>query len=239
MAETAAILSPTRKVLAPRVDAGCPMADMVDGERLARFKAEHPGAVVVCYVNSTADVKAQADICCTSANAERVVRSIPEDRDVIFVPDQFLGAHVEKITGRRLICWPGFCPVHRRIRAEDIARGRERFPDAEVWGHPECMPEVLERVDFALSTGGMVRRALETAAQTVVVATELGMLYRLKRERPDVTFVPATEQAICVNMKLTSLVDVRRALEQMEPQVTVPEPTRSAAARAVERMLEL
>jgi quinolinate synthase len=215
------------------------MADMVDGERLARFKAEHPGAVVVCYVNSTAEVKALSDICCTSANAEQVVRSIPPEREVIFVPDQFLAAHVEHLTGRALIRWPGFCPVHRRIRAADIERARERFPDAEVWGHPECMPEVLERVDFALSPGGMVKRARETSAPTVVVATEVGMLYRLRAERPEVTFIPATEQAVCVNMKLTTLEDVRDCLARMEPVVEVPAETRAAAVAAVQRMLEL
>jgi len=239
MAETAAILSPQKTVVMPRVDAGCPMADMVDPEGLAALKAKHPDAVVVTYVNSTAAVKALSDVCCTSANAVKVVNSIPEDREVIFVPDQYLAMHVERLTGRELIKWPGFCPVHVRIRAEDIERARERFPEAEIWTHPECLPEASSRADFVLSTGQMVKRCAETEVQMVVVATELGMLYRLREERPDVTFVPATEQAVCVNMKLPDLRDVRRVLTELEPVVAVPEEIRAPAVAAVQRMLEL
>ena len=239
MAETAAILAPDKIVLAPRPEAGCPMADMADGDGVARLKAEHPGAAAICYVNSTAAVKAQCDLCCTSANAERVVASVDPSREVIFVPDQFLGDFVERRSGRRLVRWPGYCPVHARIRAADIERARAQFPRAELWAHPECRPEVAEVVDFVLSTGGMVRRARETDAAVVVVGTEVGMLYRLRAERPDVTFLPATEQAICVDMKLTRLEDVERSLERMETVIRVPEPTRGRAAAALERMLEL
>jgi quinolinate synthase len=239
MAETAAILSPQKTVVMPRIDAGCPMADMVDPEGLTALKAEHPGATVVTYVNSTAAVKALSDICCTSANADRIVDSIPPDRQVIFVPDQYLGLHVERLTGRELIKWPGFCRVHVRIRAEDIERARDRFPAAEIWAHPECLPEVAELADHSLSTGQMVKRARETDAELVIVGTEVGMLYRLREERPEVTFVPATEQAVCVNMKLPRLADVKRVLTDLEPAVVVEEDVRKKAVAAVERMLEL
>jgi quinolinate synthase len=239
MAETAAILSPRKKVVMPRVDAGCPMADMVDPDGLAALKAEHPDAVVVTYVNSTAAVKALSDVCCTSANAVKVVESIPADREVIFVPDQYLAMHVERLTGRELVKWPGFCPVHVRIRAEDIERARERFPSAEIWTHPECLPEASTRADYVLSTGQMVKRAAETEAALVVVATEVGMLFRLREERPDVTFVPATEQSVCVNMKLPGLEDVRRALTDLAPPIEVPAAIREPALAAVQRMLDL
>jgi quinolinate synthase len=215
------------------------MADMVDPARLQGLKDQHPEAAVVTYVNSTAAVKALSDVCCTSANADRVVQSIPADREVIFVPDQYLGMHVERLTGRELIKWPGFCPVHVRIRKEDIERARERFYGAEIWTHPECLPEASARADFVLSTGQMVKRCRETEAELVVVATEVGMLFRLRQERPDVTFVTATEQAVCVNMKLPTLADVRRALTELEPRITVPEDVRVRAAAAVQRMLDL
>jgi len=239
MAETAAILSPDRTVLQPVEAAGCPMADMADAEGVARLREEHPDAAVVCYVNSTAQVKALSDVCCTSANADRVVRSFPPDREIAFVPDRHLGGHAERLTGRRLIRWPGHCPVHVRILPKDVERARELHPGAEVWAHPECPAEVIEAVDLALSTGGMVRRARETAAPTAVVATEIGLLHRLRKERPDVVFVPATEQAICADMKLTRLEDVRDALAEMRFEVSVPEPIRSRAAAAVRRMLDL
>lgn len=239
MAETAAILSPHKTVVMPRADAGCPMADMVDAEGLRALKAQHPGAVVVTYVNSTAAVKADSDVCCTSANAVKVVESIPADREVIFVPDQYLALHVERLTDRELVKWPGFCPVHVRIRAADIERARERFPGAEIWTHPECLPEASTRADHVLSTGQMVKRAAATEAAMVVVGTEVGMLHRLREERPDVTFVPATEQAVCVNMKLPTLADVRRALEDLEPVIAVPEEIRRPAVAAVQRMLDL
>ncbi len=239
MAETAAVLSPDKIVVMPRIEAGCPMADMADAEGLRALKAEHPGSPVVCYVNSSAAVKAESDVCCTSANAVDVVESLPDDREVIFVPDRFLGAHVERRTGRELLRWEGHCPVHYAIRGEDIERARVQFPAAEIWAHPECVPAVAENVDYVLSTGQMVTRAHETEAETVVVATEVGMLHRLRRERPDVTFVAASEQAVCVDMKLARLEDVLRCLEELEPRVEVPEDVRGRAAAAVERMLEI
>jgi quinolinate synthase len=237
MAETAAILSPEKTVLIPRLDAGCPMANMADPQGLKRLMALHPEAEVVCYVNSTAAVKAMSHISCTSANASDVVASLPSDKEVIFVPDRHLGSHVESMTGRELICWPGYCPVHTSIASADIERARKQFPSAEVWAHPECPAEVRNTVDRVLSTGQMVKRARETKAGAVVVATEIGMLYRLRKERPDVAFVPATEQAVCPDMKLIRLEHVRDALKNRQHVVSVPEEIRAKAVVAVERML--
>ncbi len=239
MAETAAILSPDKTVLIPRADAGCPMADMVTPEALVELKKEHPDAHVVCYVNTTAAVKAECDICCTSANATQVVQSLGEDGEVIFVPDQFLGDHVTRNSGRELVKWPGYCPIHASIDPVDIERARRDFPDAEIWAHPECPGEISQAVDSALSTGQMVKRARETEATTVVVATEIGMLHRLREERPDIKFVPATEQAICADMKLIRLEHVRDALRELKHVVTVPEQTRLRAVKSVERMLAI
>ncbi len=239
MAETAAILSPDKTVLLPKVEAGCAMADMVDPHALRDLKKQHPEATVICYVNTTAAVKAECDIACTSANAALVVESVEPGRSIIFVPDENLGANVSRTSGRPLMRWSGYCPVHDVISVEDIERARRQFPGAEVWAHPECRPEVIERVDRSLSTGQMVKRARQTDAKTVVVATEIGMLHRLRSERPDVAFVPATEQAVCVDMKLTRLEDVRDALALGQHVVTVSDDLRARALLSVERMLEL
>lgn len=239
MAETAAILSPEKTVLAARPDAGCPMADMIDAKGVRDARKEHPGAVVICYVNTTAAVKAECDVTCTSANAKAVVESFDKNQQIVFVPDYHLGSYVQHLTGRELVLWPGHCPIHAGIHLSDVERARRQFPQAELWAHPECRLEVSLAVDFSLSTGQMVKRARKTDADTVVVATELGMLYRLRQERPDITFVPITEQAICVDMKLTRLADVRNSLSEMKNIVTVPEEIRVRAVQAVERMLEI
>jgi len=239
MAETAAILNPQRTVLLPTPNAGCKMADMVDDKGLRVLKAKHPDATVVCYVNSTAEVKAECDLCCTSANAGKIISSIPPNEEIIFVPDQFLGANIERQVNRKMIRWDGYCPVHRIIDVKDVARIRRSFPNAEIWAHPECTTQVADEVDFLLSTGQMVKRAHETTATIVAVATEVGMLYRLRKERPDITFVPVTEQAVCVDMKLTTLEDVAAALENMTPIVTVKESIRARAAASVQRMLSI
>ncbi|MDD5598690.1 MAG: quinolinate synthase NadA, partial [Victivallaceae bacterium] len=210
MAETAKILSPDKTVLLP-VEAGCPMADMANAEELRKFKRQHPGAVAVAYVNSTAEVKTEVDICCTSANAAEVVASIPEDKEVIFLPDRNLGANVSRRLGRKLILWPGFCPTHMRISKEMIEQRKREFPDAAVMIHPECPPETVETADAALSTGGMLKFARETAAKQIIVATEVGIIHRLKKENPDKLFIPVSEQAICPFMKLIELHDVLRS----------------------------
>jgi len=237
MAETAAILSPDKIVLLPAKEAGCPLADMADADRLRQLKAEHPGAVVVCYVNSSAEVKAESDICCTSANAARVVAQIEPDREIIFLPDQYLGSYVQGVTGRKITLWPGFCPTHMRILHEHIALKRKQYPDARVIVHPECRREVALEADEVLSTGGMCRYARETDASTIIVGTEVGIIHRLQKENPDKRFVPATEQAICPNMKLITLEHVLWALEELQHRIEVPGEICSRAEAAVQRMI--
>jgi len=239
MAETAAMLSPDKTVLLPEPRAGCPMADMVDAESLRALKAEHPGAAVVCYVNTSAEVKAECDVCCTSANAAEIVSRFPEDQEIIFVPDRNLGANVKRQTGReRMVLWPGYCAVHDRILPDHVRLRREQFPEAAVVVHPECRPEVVELADAALSTSGILRFAAETDAKTVLVGTELGIVHRLQKESPSKIVIPVTEQAVCANMKGTTLEKVVRSLETLEPKIEVPEPIRSRAAEAVRRMTD-
>lgn len=239
MAETASILCPDKTVILPDMHAGCPMADMITAERLREKKKEHPGAVVVCYVNSTAEVKAESDICCTSANAVRVVESIPAGKEIIFVPDQYLGGYIASQTGREMILWPGYCPTHARIRPQDILRQKEEHPQAKVLAHPECRPEVTALADEVLSTGGMIRYAREGGAKEMIVATELGIIHRLRKENPGKRFFHASEQAVCPRMKLITLERALWSLQEMAPVVKVPEAIRIRAKVAVDRMLEI
>ncbi|OGV50354.1 MAG: quinolinate synthase [Lentisphaerae bacterium GWF2_44_16] len=239
MAETAYILSPEKKILLPVMESGCPMADMADADELRKVKAENPGAVVVCYVNSTAEVKAECDLCVTSANAVQIVSSIPADKKIIFVPDKNLGAYVQKKTGRNMFLWPGFCPTHMRITPEHILRKKAEYPNAVVMVHPESRPEVIELADEVLSTGGMCKFAKGTSKNTIIVATEMGIIYRLQKENPGKLFIPVSEQAICPNMKLTRLEDVLSALEKGRYEITVQENIRVLAKKPIERMLEL
>ena len=239
MAETAAILAPEKTVILPEPAAGCPMADMMSAEGLADLKAKHPGAVVVTYVNSTAEVKAGTDVCCTSANAVEVVRSIPEGRSIIFGPDKYLGGWVKKRTGRRMIVWNGWCPTHQKIYPEQIEQLRKIFLDAVVMVHPEVNPAVTELADVVLGTGGMIRYVRESAATTFIVATEIGMVYRLKKEFPDRQFVAASKHALCPNMKKISLEKVVSALERLEPVITVPQEVAGRARAAIQRMIEI
>ncbi len=236
MAETAYILSPTKKVLLPDINAGCPMANMITAEKLRARKGELPGVPVVCYVNSSAEVKAESDICCTSANAVKVVQSL-DAPEILFVPDQYLGQYVASKTNKRFHFWPGFCPTHMRIQPQDIINAKQKHPDAKVIVHPECRPEVIALADEVLSTGGMIRFARQTEAREIVVGTEVGLIHRLNKENPDKTFFPASEQAVCPNMKLITLEKVLWSLEEMAPEVTVPEEIRIRAKRAVDRML--
>jgi len=237
MAETAKILSPQKVVLLPAAEASCPMAAMVDVVGLRRLKSTHPAAAVVCYVNTTADVKAECDLCCTSANAEKVIAQIPLERPIIFVPDQHLGDYVRRRTGREMILWPGYCATHVRILSEHIREQKRRHPEAEVLVHPESRAEVIALADAVLSTSGMCRHVRESAARTFIVATEVGMLHRLRKEAPGKLFVAATEQAICPQMKLTTLEEVLLALERLEPRIEIDEDVRRRAAAAVMRML--
>ena len=239
MAETASILCPDKKILLPDIHAGCAMADMITAEGLRKKKKEHPGATVVCYVNSSAEVKAESDVCCTSASAVNIVEKLPEGREILFVPDQYLGHYASTRTGREMILWPGFCPTHTRIKSQDIVRLKQEHPQAKVVVHPECRPEVIALADEVLSTGGMCRFATNTMAAEVIVGTELGIIHRLRKENPDKRFIPASEQAVCPQMKLSTLENVLWSLDEMAPEVEVPEEIRLRAKAAVDKMLEV
>jgi quinolinate synthase len=238
MAETASILCPDKVVLLPDMNAGCPMADMITAQRLRAKKKEHPQAVVVCYVNSSAQVKAESDICCTSANAVRIVESL-DAPEILFIPDQYLGHYVASQTGRRIILWPGFCPTHVRIRAEGIRELKREYPQAKVAVHPECTPEVIALADEVASTSGMCRYAQRAEVTEMIVGTEMGIIYRLRKENPGKRFIPASEQAICPYMKLITLEKVLLSLEEMSPEVKVPEQIRLKAIAAVDKMLRV
>lgn len=238
MAETAAILSPDKVVLLPDVHAGCPMADMITAERLREKKQEHPHAVVVCYVNSSAEVKAESDICCTSANAVAVIESLNAE-DILFIPDQYLGHYVSTRTGKKMILWPGFCPTHARITADRVGALKKEHPKAKLVVHPECRPEVITLADEVLSTGGMCRYAQRDDVREMIVGTEMGIIHRLRKENPGKRFIPVSEQAICPNMKSITLEKVLWSLEEMGPEVKVPEDVRLRAREAVDKMLKI
>ncbi len=236
MAETAAILNPGKTVLLPDPRSGCPMADMITGDQLREFKALHPGAKVVCYVNSTADVKAESDCCCTSGNAVDIVRRY-EDSDVIFVPDQHLGSVVEETLGRTLILWPGYCPTHARINPREILDLKAAHPDALVLAHPECPKPVRLVADHILSTGQMCAFVRESPVREFIIATEEGLLHRLRKENPSKTFHRVSPFAVCPNMKRNTLEKVLFCLRDMAPVIAVEEPVASRARRAIEQML--
>lgn len=239
MAESASILSPDKIVVLADENAGCPMADMVDAEGLWRRKKELGDPIVVCYVNTSAEVKAESDIACTSANAVKVVASLPAGRPVLFVPDKNLGAYISKMTGREMIMWDGYCNTHDRLTAEEILRARAGHPEALVLVHPECRPEVIDLADAVASTTGMIRFARESSAREFIVATETGILHPLKKECPDKEFYPASNRLVCPNMKLTTLEKVHRSLITLEPRVSVPREIRERAVRCLDRMLAI
>jgi quinolinate synthase len=254
MAETASILSPDKTVLLPDLDAGCSLADSITADQLRTWKAQHPGAVVVMYVNTTAEVKAETDYCCTSSNAVRVVEHIwrehGEDTEILFGPDMWLGAYVERTTGRRMQVWDGECHVHAGIRPGDIADVRADHPGAEFMIHPECgcTTQVMEYVaagdvdperTHMLSTGGMLDFARESDAQEFIVATETGMLHPLEQENPGKTFIPANQAAVCRYMKMITLPKLRDALRDLEPRVEVPAALAERARVPIERMVAI
>jgi quinolinate synthase len=238
MAETAAILSPEKRIILPDPAAGCPMADMMCADDLVAVKKKNPGAVVVTYVNSTAEVKAETDICCTSANAVSVVNSVSPGKKILFGPDKFLGGWVAKRTGREMILWQGYCPTHQKIHPEHIIEARKKHPGAVVMAHPEVNPEVASLADAVLGTGGMISYVEKSPARSFLVATEVGMVYRLQKRFPDREFFPVTKHALCPNMKKITLEKVASALETLEPVITVPTPVAERARRAIRRMVE-
>ena len=238
MAETAAILSPQKTVLLPDLHAGCPMADMISAEELRDWKARYPGRKVVCYINTTAEVKAESDVCCTSSNAIAVVDSLP-DNEILFVPDKNLAAYVARRTKKKIIAWDGYCYVHNRILASDVLAKKRIYPRAEVWVHPECRPEVIDLADRVISTGFMVKAARETTAGQVIIGTEAGILHRLKKENPQTAFYPVKDAAFCSNMKKINLRKVWKALEEMKFKIEVPSEIAQRARGAIERMITI
>ncbi|MBI2413050.1 MAG: quinolinate synthase NadA [Deltaproteobacteria bacterium] len=238
MAESAAILSPQKTVILPRMDAGCPMAEMITPEDLVREKEKRPGVPVVAYVNTSAAVKALSDICCTSANAVSVVNSLSEER-VYMIPDKNLSHYVSLTAKKKMEWWNGFCPTHERLKPAEVIKAKEENPGAVFVCHPECNPEVVKLADHVCSTSGMYKYAKKTDAKKIIVGTEEGILYKLKKENPDKEFVLPSKSLICPNMKLTALEDVLDALKEMKNVVTVSEDVRVKAKAALDRMLKV
>jgi len=236
MAETAKMLAPEKTVLLPEIDAGCPMADMATAPEVKAWKKNYPEAEVVCYINTNADVKAECDICCTSSNAAKIVESVDCDT-VLFVPDKNLAAYVSRFTQKRVIPWEGYCYVHDKIMKEDVLKKRALYPDAEVWVHPECRPEVIDLADKVLSTGKMVLEARVTSKKHIIIGTEIGMIYRLKKENPNTNFYPLKETAVCLNMKKIDLRSILKALEENRYKIEVPSEIRQKALGTIEKML--
>jgi quinolinate synthase len=239
MAETASILSPDKMVIMPDIGSVCPMANMMSAAQLKALKKEHPLAVTVGYVNTSAEVKAELDVCCTSTNAVAVVKALKDSQEIIFVPDKYLGDYVAKNTGRKLICWDGFCPTHIKIMPEDVLREKKFHPRAKVIVHPECLPEVVSMADAALSTSQMCKFVKESPASEFIVGTEVGIIYRLKQDNPDKEFYAASERAVCPNMKRTTQEKVLSALEDLREEVRVKDDIRLRAQKAINRMLEI
>ncbi|MFH1856996.1 MAG: quinolinate synthase NadA [Candidatus Omnitrophota bacterium] len=239
MAETASIVCPDKKVLIPEIIAGCPMAKMITPEKLRELKEKHPNAVVVGYVNTSAAVKAETDLCCTSTNAVKVVNSVPKDKEIIFIPDKHLADYVSRRTKRKLIAWNGFCPTHVKITAEDILNQKKKYPGSVAVIHPECTFEAIDVADEVASTSGMIKFAKKTDAKIIIVGTETGLIYRLKKENPDKEFYPANEKAICKNMKLITPEKVLQSLEELKYEVKVPSEIRKKAIVPVEKMLKI
>ncbi len=239
MAETAVILSPQKTVLLPDKDAGCPLADTITAEQLRELKQKHLDASVVCYVNSPAEVKAESDYCCTSANAVKLVDSLPTDRPVIFVPDRHLGRFAAEKTGRELILWPGYCHVHVAITEDDIKNAKAKYPDAIVMAHPECTEPVKRLCDQILSTGQMLKFVAKENPKKYIIATEVGIIHALKKQNPQAEFFPASNRAVCPNMKKITLDKVANSLENMQHEVAVPDDIRIKAKKSLDRMIEV
>ena len=238
MAETANLLCPEKKVILPELSAGCTMADMVEEQGLLKMKERHPGAAAVCYINSPAAVKARCKVCCTSANALKVIESLEED-EIIFVPDKNLANYIARRTEKKIIPWEGYCQAHDSVTPEDVARAREAHPEALLIVHPESRAEVIELADFAGGTGDMLKFVGESDAREFIVGTEMGMLYPLEKRYPEKVFHPLSEKMFCPDMKKISLEAVLKALENSEPEVIVPKEIAEKALQAVQRMMEI
>lgn len=238
MAETAKILSPDKAVLIPRIDAGCPMAEMVTAERLIEEKRKYPRAQVVCYVNSTAEVKAESDICCTSSNATAILNTLDAD-EIIFVPDQNLGHYAStQVPHKNIHLWKGFCPTHHRITREDVEAIKKMHPDGALLVHPECQPEIVEVADYVGSTSQIIKTAKNRQEQTLIIGTEVGVIETIRRDNPGKKVIPLHPHMMCPNMKKTTLEDVRHVLKTGENTVDVPEQIRLRALKAIKGMLD-
>jgi quinolinate synthase len=239
MAETAAILSPQKTVLLPEKNVGCPLADMITAKELQKLKDKHPDALVVCYVNSPAEVKAISDYCCTSSNAVDLVKLLPEGREIIFVPDQHLGRFVIDRTGRDMILWPGYCPTHVLMSSDDVNEAKEKYPDAVIIVHPECTEQVKECADEMLSTGQMLKFAKKNPAKRFIIGTETGIIHTLKKQNPNKEFIPVSSRAVCPNMKKITLEKILWSLEDMEYKIAVSHEISVKGRAALDRMLEV
>jgi len=238
MAESAAILSPEKTVLLPVKEAGCQLADMITIQELRKKKKENPKAAVVCYVNSSAQVKAESDICCTSANGVGVINSLKENK-ILFVPDEHLGRYLESKTKKDVILWKGFCPTHYNLLAKDILRAKEDHPEAKVLVHPECRLSVIDLADEAISTNGILEYVKKSETKEFIIGTEMGIIHRLKKESPNKKFYPASKNLICPSMKLITLKEIAQSLEKMRYKIEIPEEVRKKAKKSLDRMLEV
>lgn len=239
MAQTAKILNPNKKVLLPRMESGCLMADMVNYDQLIEFKAKHPNIPTVCYINSTAEVKSECDICCTSSNAIKIVESLNAP-EILFLPDTYLGKWTEKVLQNvKVTTYPGFCPTHLRIKAEDIIEARKKYPNAKILAHPECHQSVSELADYVGSTTGIMKYAKESDAKQFVIATEKGVVDRLKRDYKDKEFILIKENIVCPNMKWNTLEDIYNALKYEQHEITVDNEIAGKALKCIDRMLEV
>ncbi len=241
MAETAAIMNPGKTVLIPDLEAGCSLASMISADSLRAWKAEHPGAVVVSYINCTAEVKAESDYICTSTNAQKIIEAVPADREILFCPDRFLGTWLKMKTGRAIHVWPGYCHAHHKIKTDHIEELKREHPRAEFLMHPECgcLTSCMKLADKVISTEGIIKAARESAAPEFIVGTEVGILHRLRKENPGKTFYPASEEAFCEFMKLNDLDKVLTSLEELVHKVVVPEEIARRARTAIDRMLRI
>jgi len=241
MAETVKILCPDKKVIIPDLNAGCSLADKVNSKQLREWKKKYPQTVIVCYVNTTAEVKAECDYCCTSTNGLKVIEAIPKNKEILFVPDMYLGSFLRRRSGRNLQIWPGYCHSHIKIREEDIQNARELHPEAEVLIHPECgcITACMDYGDRILSTEGIRRHCNQSTKREFIIGTEIGMLYRLKKENPDKAFYPASEKAICEYMKLNTLEKLVWSLENLQYEIKVSDNIAQKARRSIERMMDI
>jgi len=239
MAQSAAILSPQKTVLLPRVDAGCPLADMATADAVKEMRRREPDAVFVTYINSTAEVKAQSDICCTSGNALKIIQALPPSQKVVMLPDGNLARHIASVTGKDIIAWDGCCPVHQALTVQDVAARKREYPQAPFVAHPECRPDVLALADFTGSTAAILQFARDAKAKEMIIGTEEGILSQLQKHNPEKTFIPASPALFCPDMKKISLTDIERSLTTMQPVITVPRDVSLAAQKALDKMLAI